>query len=135
MKAVMPLEVAFNGNRLIWADATGNASAYINANDLMNTITANFSASQRRAIVQFSSPDDIPSACPQNNNLVSECYAAVVFHTLPLSPQDRRPINYTLRTDYGLRYIDVEGGKSSYEERVLPLQWAIDKVHQTATYS
>ncbi|KAF8501874.1 hypothetical protein BU17DRAFT_71944 [Hysterangium stoloniferum] len=35
-------------------------------------------------------------------------------------------LNYTIRGDVGLGFIDVINGKSDLERRILPLQWALD---------
>jgi hypothetical protein len=37
-------------------------------------------------------------------------------------------INYTIRADAGLGFIDVLNHKSDFERRILPLQWAVDSV-------
>ena len=37
-------------------------------------------------------------------------------------------MDYTLLVDNGLAEIDVDDQKSDYQQRVLPVQWAIDKV-------
>lgn len=98
----------------------------------MNRITRDFTQAQRRSVVRAIAPDAIPAACPQNFNLFSECFAAVVFYDLPMSSQDPTPVNYTIRADGGLWHIDVKGGKSDYEKRILPLQWAVDQVRAVA---
>ncbi|KAF8900796.1 hypothetical protein CPB85DRAFT_1439365 [Mucidula mucida] len=90
--------------------------------DIISRITQNFTSAQLSAVKQVDSPDNIPSECPQNFNLLSECFAAVVFHDL----SEARPVNYTLRADAGVSHIDVDH-KSDFELRILPLQWAIDK--------
>ncbi|KIY73327.1 P-loop containing nucleoside triphosphate hydrolase protein [Cylindrobasidium torrendii FP15055 ss-10] len=106
---------------LVWADrTTGNGT--ITAEDIVSPITRDFTPSQRNAVRRLDSPDDIVDACPQNFNLFSECFAAIVFNDLP----DNGPINYTIRADGGLFHIDVEKHTSDFELRVLPLQWAID---------
>lgn len=93
----------------------------------MDRITSGFSDIQRAAVTKASSVEEIPLACPQNFNLRSTCYAALAFNDIP-SPLEGRPINYTLRADGGLVHIDVVKHTSDYEERLLPLQWAVDKV-------
>ncbi|KAI0830875.1 P-loop containing nucleoside triphosphate hydrolase protein [Trametes gibbosa] len=110
---------------LVWADATNGTGSNPSANDIIAQITRGFNAKQRSNIRQLASPEDIPSACPQNFNLFSECFAAVAFNSLP-GPDGRLPLNYTLRGDGGLFHIDVFRHTSDYEERILPLQWAID---------
>jgi len=62
-------------------------------------------------------------ACPQNFNLYSECFAAVVFNNFPSA----YGVSYTIRADAGLYYINVEQHTSDVELRILPLQWALDE--------
>ncbi len=119
----------FDGSlSLIWADSTNN-SAFPSPHDIISHITSGFSSNQLRAVRQVDSVDDIPSACPPNFNLFSQCFAAISFDSFPTSASDDvRPINYTIHADGGLFHIDVVRHKSDYEERLLPLQWAIDSV-------
>ena len=90
----------------------------------MSRVTRDFTPAQLSAVQQLESPDDIVDSCPQNFNLFSECFAAIAFNDIPESG----PINYTIRADGGLFYINVEKHTSDFELRVLPLQWAIDQV-------
>lgn len=94
----------------------------------MTHITSGFNEYQMRAVKQVASPADIPSNCPQNFNLISECYAGVAFNYLPTSPTDTTPINYTISADGGLVYVNVYSHTSDFEIRILPLQLAIDEV-------
>lgn len=80
------------------------------------------------AVTQVASPEDIPSNCPQNFNLISDCYAGIAFNYLPVSPTDTAPISYTISADGGLVYVNVYSHTSDFETRVLPLQLAIDEV-------
>ena len=112
---------------LVWADGTNGTGSNPSAHDIISHITRGFNAKQLGAIRQLDSPADIPSACPQNFNLFSECFAAVAFNSFP-RPNDSLPLNYTLRADGGLFHIDVTKHTSDYEKRVLPLQWAVDSV-------
>lgn len=91
-------------------------------------MSRDFSPQQRNAMTRATTAEEIPIACPQNNNYISECFAALIFYDLPLAAEDPRPVNYTIRMDGALRHIDVINGKSSYEQRILPLQWAVDRV-------
>lgn len=114
---------------LVWADAT-NGTGSPSAQDIVSHITRDFSSKQLGNVKKAASPNDIPPLCPENFNGFSECYAAVVFNSLPIANDSSegalQPINYTLRADGGLYYINVAKHTSSYEERVLPLQWAVD---------
>ena len=125
---VKEIKDVFEGSiALVWADST-NGTGSPSPTDVMRHITRDFSDRQLSAIRKVDSPDDIPSACPQNFNLFSECFGAIAFNSFPsTNPNDSRPINYTLRADAGLFHIDVTRHTSDYELRVLPLQWAVDK--------
>ncbi|KAI0027064.1 P-loop containing nucleoside triphosphate hydrolase protein [Vararia minispora EC-137] len=124
---VYNLSSRFDGSlTLYWADAT-NASvpAFASPSDIMSRITTDFSPAQLAAVRKAPSADAIPSLCPQNFNLFSECFAAVVFNVLPSDAT--APVNYTIRADGGLFHVDVVGHASDYEERIMPLQWAVDR--------
>lgn len=117
----------FDGSeRLVWADGTNGASNP-SPQAIMDRITSGFSDKQLSAVTKVSSVEDIPFSCPQNFNLRSTCYAALAFNDIP-SPSEGRSINYTIRADGGLVHIDVVKHISDFEERLLPLQWAVDKV-------
>ncbi|KAI0778957.1 P-loop containing nucleoside triphosphate hydrolase protein [Trametes elegans] len=108
-----------------WADGTNGTGSNPSAQDIIFRITRDFNGRQLGNVHKLASPEDIPSACPQNFNLFSECFAAVAFNSLP-GPDGTLPLNYTLRADGGLFHIDVTKHSSDYERRLLPLQWAID---------
>ncbi|KAI5121844.1 hypothetical protein M0805_003277 [Coniferiporia weirii] len=110
---------------LYWADGT-NGTGFPPPSDIMARVTNGFSGSQLKAVHQVNSQNDIVQACPQNFNLFSECFAAVVFNAMPTTANDTAPLNYTIMVDGGLFHIDVVKHTSDYEERVLPLQWALD---------
>lgn len=118
----------FDGSlALIWADGT-NGTGNPSASAIMTHITSGFNEFQLSAVKQVASTADIPSNCPQNFNLISECYAAIAFNYLPLSPTDTTPIDYTISADGGLIYVNVYSHTSDFETRILPLQLAIDEV-------
>jgi ATP-binding cassette subfamily A (ABC1) protein 3 len=96
----------------------------------MAHVTASFTLSQKASVKQVDRPEDIPFACPQNFKLLSECFAGVAFHNIPANITTGSPVNYTIRGDVGLRYIDVVRHRSDFEQRVMPLQWAIDQVRE-----
>ncbi|KAF8435684.1 hypothetical protein L210DRAFT_3452656 [Boletus edulis BED1] len=117
----------FDGSlALIWADGT-NGTGNPSASDIMAHITRRFDKYQMKAVKQVATPADIPSNCPQNFNLISECYAGIAFNYLPVSPTDTTPINYTMSADGGLVYVNVYSHTSDFETRILPLQFAIDE--------
>ncbi|KAJ4470921.1 hypothetical protein J3R30DRAFT_3710877 [Lentinula aciculospora] len=124
---VYRLQDRFDGSiTLVWADGTNSLSTSgITPEDIISHISSNFSDTQRNAIQKVASPSDIPSQCPQNFNLFSECFAAVAFFDIPAPGAG--PINYTIQADGGLVHIDVVRHTSDFEERILPLQWAIDQ--------
>ncbi|KAF8555139.1 P-loop containing nucleoside triphosphate hydrolase protein, partial [Imleria badia] len=117
----------FDGSlALIWADGT-NGTGNPSASALMAHITNEFNEYQISAVKQVASPADIPSNCPQNFNMISECFAGIAFNYLPISPSDTTPINYTISADAGLGYVNVYSHTSDFETRILPLQLAIDE--------
>lgn len=126
---VFNLTQEFDGSlALIWADGT-NGSSFPDPADIMSRVTRRFSSRQLHAVRKVASPADIPSACPQNFNLFSECFAAVSFNSIPpMNNTDALPINYTISADGGLFHIDSPKHNSDYEKRILPLQWALDEV-------
>ncbi|KAG9313874.1 P-loop containing nucleoside triphosphate hydrolase protein [Chiua virens] len=117
----------FDGSlALIWADGT-NGTGNPSAEAIMAHITSGFDEYQLGAVTQVANPADIPSHCPQNFKLTSQCYAAIAFNHLPVSPTDTTPINYTISADGGLIYVNVYSHTSDFETRILPLQLAIDE--------
>uniref|UniRef100_A0A8H8CNN7 ABC transporter domain-containing protein n=1 Tax=Psilocybe cubensis TaxID=181762 RepID=A0A8H8CNN7_PSICU len=133
----------------IWSDATANSSSSSSASSptpsaIIERITADFTPSQRASVRQVADPLSIPSLCPQNFNLFSQCFAAVVFYDVPAPGNGNsnsssggggggaggaggRAVNYTISADSGLGFVDVVHHTSDFEKRILPLQWAIDK--------
>lgn len=121
----------FDGSlALIWADNT-NGTGNPSASEIMAHITSGFNEYQLSAVRQVASPADITSNCPQNFNLISQCYAAISFNYLPVSPTDTTPIDYTISADAGLIYVNVYSHTSDFETRILPFQLAIDEVGLT----
>ena len=125
---VQSLASAYDGKlALVWADGTNGTGTNPSAEEIIARITRGFSSRQLAGVRRLESPGAIPAACPQNFNLFSECFAAVAFNSLP-GPDGALPLNYTLRADAGLFHVDVVKHSSDYEQRLLPLQWAIDSV-------
>lgn len=98
----------------------------------MERVTANFTSAQRDAVEQVD-PSSIFSECPQNYHGYTPCFAAIKFRNIPsanatgasvLNPN----VAYTIYADWGLRYINVEKHTSDLENRIMPLQWEIDRV-------
>jgi hypothetical protein len=90
---------------------------------VVQKITSSFSDTQLRAVHQVDDPNDVPASCQQNFNGFSECYGAIIFNSI----DEQGVLNYTVRADAGLFFIDVHGHQSDFEKRVLPLQWAVDR--------
>ncbi|KAF8634881.1 hypothetical protein AX15_000635 [Amanita polypyramis BW_CC] len=111
---------------LLWTDATDGISSPP-PSQIMSRIISSFSPTQRSYVRQMSNVSEIPAACPQNFNWISGCFAAVIFYDIPANGTGTRPVNYTIQADAGLSYINVQQHTSHYEQRILPLQWAIDK--------
>ena len=125
---IFSLQTQFNGQTtLVWADGTDGTSNPTPA-EIISHITTNFTHSQLTSVQQLSSPSDIPAACPQNFKKLSQCFAAIAFTNIPADGNASNPINYTIFGDAGLVFIDVIHHTSDFEERMLPLQWAIDQV-------
>jgi ATP-binding cassette, subfamily A (ABC1), member 3 len=93
----------------------------------MNRVTSSFSAKQASRVQKVNKEGDVPAACPQNYNGVSECFAAVVFDDVPANASLTEPVHYTIQADASLGYVDVVNHKGDYEKRILPLQWAVDQ--------
>ncbi|KAG1813914.1 uncharacterized protein BJ212DRAFT_1274572 [Suillus subaureus] len=125
--SVYDLQSQFDGSlTLIWADGTDGAGTF-SAEQVMARITSNFTSNQLQAVKQVATPADIPTQCPQNFDLSSQCFAGIAFNYLPMNATDTTPINYTISADAGLVYINVISHTSDFETRILPLQWAIDQ--------
>jgi ATP-binding cassette, subfamily A (ABC1), member 3 len=125
---IVALEDRFDPSlSLVWADLT-SGSSNPSASDIMAEVTAGFTTSQLNAVKQVSSEDEVLDTCPQNYQLVSRCFAAVLFDQLPQSVNSSN-ISYTIRADMGLFRIDVVKHASDFEKRILPLQWALDSVY------
>ena len=123
----------FDGSlALIWADGT-NGTENPSASAIMARITSGFDEFQMSAVKRVASPADIPFNCPQNFELISECYAGIAFNYLPVSPTDTTPINYTISADGGLIYVNVYSHTSDFETRIRTLQLAIDEVMSECT--
>jgi ATP-binding cassette, subfamily A (ABC1), member 3 len=88
----------------------------------MTRVTSGFADWQLATVQQLETREQIPPSCQQNFNGFSECWASVIFDDIT----GFTGVNYTIRADAGLRYIDVFGHTSDVEQRVLPLQWALD---------
>ena len=112
---------------LLWTDATDGTSSP-SPSQIISNISSLLTPTQRQYVRQLSNVSDFANTCPQNFAGFSQCFAAVVFYDIPANGSATRPVNYTIKADAGLSYINVKKHTSHYEQRILPLQWAIDKV-------
>ncbi|KII94244.1 hypothetical protein PLICRDRAFT_132803 [Plicaturopsis crispa FD-325 SS-3] len=123
---VHTLKSQFDGSlSLIWTDET-NGTGVFSAEAVMARVTSGFTDHQLNAVKKVDSAADIPIACPQNFNLFSECFAGIVFSSFPTASNASQPVDYTIRGDGGLFHIDVVRHTSDFEDRIMPLQWAVD---------
>ncbi|KAG8734716.1 hypothetical protein FRC10_011502, partial [Ceratobasidium sp. 414] len=88
--------------------------------------SSNLSPAQQSRLKLLES-GDVQRACPSNFNLISQCFAVLVFGYVPTGAGDSQPMNYTIRMDGGRTAVDVEKHTSDYERVALPVQWAVDK--------
>lgn len=123
---------AYDGSMpLVWVDST-NSSGTPSADTIMQRVMLPFNQKQRNNVKKVASADQVPSTCPENFIGLSQCYAVVIFEGLPTKgdpESSKQPFNYTLRADSGLVYINVVKHTSSMEQRVMPLQWAVDSAY------
>ncbi|KAG8699217.1 hypothetical protein FRC08_005432, partial [Ceratobasidium sp. 394] len=87
---------------------------------------SNLSPAQQSRLKLLNS-SDVQRACPSNFNLISECFAVLIFDHVPGGANDSLPMSYTIRMDGGRTAVDVEKHSSDYEKVALPVQWAVDK--------
>lgn len=94
----------------------------------MNRVTKDFSSKQLGSVFK-TDYSELATLCCENFAGSSSCFAAVSFEALPAEGSNGgQTLNYTIRADSGLNYIDVKGHTSYIEKRILPLQWAIESV-------
>lgn len=91
------------------------------------TQLSGLSPEQESRLKPLASSEDVQRACPSNFNLISECFAVLIFDYVPSGPTDPYPLQYTIRIDGGRTAVDVEKHTSDYERVALPVQWAVDR--------
>lgn len=101
----------------------------------MAQVLSQFTPTQRSAVKQLDSPSQIPVRCPQSFNGLSSCYAAISFSDMVALNTTPTSFNYTIFADPGLNFVDVVGHTSDFETRILPLQWAIDRVRCSHSFA
>ena len=114
---------------LVWSDNT-NGTTTPSVKDIMTRALTGFTKKQLGSVIQ-AQVNQLGSVCEENFLGSSPCFAAVSFEGIPAA-NGNQTLNYTIRADSGLRYIDVKNHKSDYERRILPLQWAIESVSSRA---
>ncbi|KAH7334283.1 hypothetical protein B0J17DRAFT_672798 [Rhizoctonia solani] len=121
------LSDVWTSDTIYYVDNTGYTNSRVPS--LISALVqhSNLSPSQQSRLKRLGSPDDVQRACKSNFNMVSECFAVVIFDYVPYNPQDRSPLSYTIRADSGRTRVDVENNNSDAEKVLLPVQWAIDR--------
>ena len=109
----------------VWSDNT-NGTTNPSPKDIMARVLSGFSDKQLGSVRQLA-VKDVGSTCLQNFLGTSSCFAAVSFESIPAAGVNQT-LNYTIRYDSSLGWVDVKNHKSDFERRILPLQWAIDRV-------
>ncbi|KAF8507801.1 P-loop containing nucleoside triphosphate hydrolase protein [Hysterangium stoloniferum] len=75
-------------------------------------------------------PTNVTKSSPFNSTEADPASLNSTIFTAPPNGTDVLPastlLNYTIRGDAGLGFIDVINRKSDFERRIFPLQWAID---------
>jgi hypothetical protein len=95
----------------------------------MSKVVDGFTAAQLAGVKKVGSASDIPLACPQTLNQVSDCFAAIQFNSVNESLHNSVNVtSYTLISDGSRASIDVVDHRGDFEQKILPLQWAMDHV-------
>lgn len=122
LRPIRNLAGEFDGSAvLVWVDLANGTSP--SPTDIMSIVTRDFSERQLSAVRRVDSVQELAAECRPNFNGFSQCFAGLEFNGL----LPGNGINYTIRADAGLLFIDVENN-SDFEIRLLPLQMAVDKV-------
>ncbi|QRV97372.1 ABC transporter [Ceratobasidium sp. AG-Ba] len=124
---IVSLADTWKTDTIYYVDATGANPSRVPSFISTLVSSSNLSPGQQSRLKPLESRDAIQRACPSNFNLVSECFAVLVFDYLPSGRDDSRPMNYTMRIDGGRTAVDVEKHTSDFERVTLPVQWAVDK--------
>ena len=128
---VKPLQTQFDGTTSLMWTVNTDSTSFPAPKDIISHLTSSFTHSQLAAVKQVKGISELLSACPQNYNGATPCFAAIEFVNTPsanASDSVSGPMEYIIHVDAGLSRIDVVGHKSDFENRILPLQWAIDSV-------
>jgi ATP-binding cassette subfamily A (ABC1) protein 3 len=140
-RPVKALADVYDGSHpLYWSQSIGLVNSTplgLTPEAIIEHMSTGLSDVQRQGIQKKDTPHDIAAACPQNFNGHSQCYAAIVFTSLPpsnagLPVEDPihglkipNNISYTIQADAGLSHVDVRG-QGDFELRHMPIQMALD---------
>ncbi|ORX35007.1 hypothetical protein BD324DRAFT_633591 [Kockovaella imperatae] len=120
---LQPIPSSFLNHKFVWvppSDSATNETVSTFIDQLMNKVLGGHTGD----IVKLDNASNLARECPENFNLLSECFGALVFDNVD---PDSRTLNYTLRGDFGLVMTNVDQtSKDDVQVRYLPLQWAID---------
>ncbi|KAJ1301707.1 hypothetical protein OPQ81_008941 [Rhizoctonia solani] len=116
------LSDVWTSDTIYYVDDTGYTNTRVPA--LISALIqhSNLSPAQQSRLKQLGSVDDVPRACKSNFNMVSECFAVIIFDYVPYDSRDRSPLSYTIRADSGRARVDVENNNSDSEKILLPVQ-------------
>lgn len=131
---VASLSSVYDGStNLYWTAYPANTSIgpTLSPDAIMSRVTEGFNHNQLQGVIKVDSPGDISAACVQNFNGHSRCFGAVTFNPPPAELYEvqtvvNNTIDYLIQVDAALGHIDVRG-RSDYERRMFPLQFALDQ--------
>ncbi|CAE6450969.1 unnamed protein product [Rhizoctonia solani] len=117
----------WTSDTIYYVDNTGYSNSRVPA--LISALAqhSNLSPAQQSRLKPLESPDDVQRICKSNFNMVSECFAVLIFDYVPFNPQDRSPLSYTIRADSGRNRVNVVKNNGDAEKVLLPIQWAVDR--------
>ena len=120
-----PIPADLLGYTFVWVPPPA-AKTYETVANFTDHLVAVALTGVQGTVIQLQDEAQIESKCRENFNLLSECFAAVVFDNVdPSGPS----LNYTLRGDLDLRRVNVDKHASDdTQARYLPLQSAIERV-------
>lgn len=121
---MLSFEAQFDGKlALVWIDnttITGSPSPQA----IIDHLSASFSPKQREAIRRLSNVEQLSSECGSNFRSISKCFGGIVFNNIPKAGG---AVDYALLADQAMYLINVLNQQSNEQQRIFPLQWAIDK--------
>jgi len=107
----------------------------------MSKVTDGFTSTQLAGVKKVASAYDISLACPQTLNDISSCFAAIDFNSttnfnssadfnssVDFTSAIADVTSYTILSDGIRATVDVVHHRGNFEQKLLPLQWALDQV-------